>query len=450
MTATANKSWVRGYLIFLLFILSSIAFLDRTNISVAGVPMREELQLDQVQLGWVFSAFLIGYAAFQVPAGWLAGRLGPRKVLTFGVVWWGVFSVLTAMINSTMGNVLFMLILVRFLLGAGEAVIYPAGNQFVSRWIPIHERGKANGWIFAGVGAGAGLTPPLITWIMLNWGWRESFYFCAVIGLVAGALWFWFARDRPEDHPAVSEQELALIRGGLPVAPKEERPPTPWRAILTNKEVWGLFISYFAFGYVVWLFFSWFFIYLNSARGLDLKSSAVYSMLPFVMMTLGCLFGGVVNDRIAKAKGLFAGRCGLAIVSFILTAIFLIAGSQVTNTVLAVIILAGGAGAIYLSQSSFWSVTADFAGPHAGVVSGFMNMGCQIGGAITASLTPWIAAQFGWIAAFVVAATLVIIGAVAWYFVDPTRPLVGSAPAASDAGASTDEVPIAGLAKTQS
>src|SRR5690606_14901578 len=114
-------SWVRGYLIFLLFVLSSIAFLDRTNISVAGVQMREEFQLDQVELGWIFSAFLIGYAAFQVPGGWLAGRLGPRKVLTIGVVWWGIFSVLTGLISNWMGNVLLLLILVRFALGAGEA-----------------------------------------------------------------------------------------------------------------------------------------------------------------------------------------------------------------------------------------------------------------------------------------------------------------------------------------
>ena len=423
-TSTGGQSRVRVYLIFMLFILSSIAFLDRTNISVAGVQMREEYGLDQVHLGWIFSAFLIGYAAFQVPAGWLAGRIGPRRVLTFGVIWWGVFTAATALVHPLAGSALTQLILVRFALGAGEAVVYPAGNQFLSRWIPIQERGKANGWIFAGVGAGAGLTPPLITWIMLTGGWRASFYFCAVLGVIAGLAWYFLARDKPEDHPNVSEGELAYIRAGLPAATKVEHPKTPWTAILTSKEVWGLFISYFAFGYVAWLFFSWFFIYLNEARGVDLKASAIYSMLPFMAMTVCCLVGGVVNDSVARTKGLYWGRCGIAIVSFVLTAIFLLAGSQVVNTTIAVLILAGGAGAIYLSQSSFWSVTADFAGPHTGVVSGFMNMGCQIGGAITASLTPWIASQYGWTAAFGTAAVLALIGAVAWVFVDPTKPLV--------------------------
>jgi ACS family glucarate transporter-like MFS transporter len=386
--------------------------------------MGEEFQLGQIELGWIFSAFLIGYAAFQVPGGWFAGRLGPRRILAAGVIWWGVFSVLTALVPGGGPYGLLLLVLVRFALGAGEAVVYPAANQFLSRWIPVQERGKANGWIFAGVGAGAGLTPPLVTWIMLSAGWRESFYFCAMLGVVAGLFWYWLARDKPEDHPAVSPSELAHIRAGLLPISRIDRPATPWSAIFSSKEVWGLFVSYFAFGYIAWLFFSWFFIYLSTARGVDLKSSALYAMLPFIMMTICCLAGGSANDRIAGKWGLFWGRCGLGVVSFLLTAGFLIAGSQVTNTTLAVVILAGGAGAIYLSQSSFWSVTADFAGPHAGVVSGFMNMGCQIGGAITASLTPWIATHFGWIAAFMVAAIMAIIGAVSWVFVDPTKPLV--------------------------
>ena len=430
MTTEASRSRVRILLIFLLFLLSAVAFLDRTNISVAGVQMRREYGIDQIHLGWVFSAFLIGYAAFQVPAGWLAVRIGPRKVLTYGVIWWGILSAATALVSPSLGNTVLQLIVVRFLLGAGEAVIYPAGNQFLSRWIPVQERGKANGWIFAGVGAGAGLTPPLITAIILFGGWRLSFYACALIGIVVGAVWYMLARDRPEEHPGVSEAELVHIRAGLPVPLTGAAPPTPWGAILTDRNVWGLFVSYFCFGYVAWLFFSWFFIYLAEARHVDLKASALYSMMPFIAMTLCCLTGGVANDRIAKRYGLFWGRCGLAVVAFILTAGFLAAGSQVTGTGLAVVILAGGAGALYLSQSSFWSVTADIAGPHTGVVSGFMNMGCQIGGAITASLTPWIAQEYGWIAAFGTAAALAVVGAVAWCFVRPDRLIVAVRPPA--------------------
>jgi len=132
-----------------------------------------------------------------------------------------------------------------------------------------------------------------------------------------------------------------------------------------------------------------------------------------------CLSGGVLNDVIAKRYGLRAGRCGLALVSLILTALFLAFGSRVASPMVASIVLAGGAGAIYLSQSSFWAVVADSAGVHTGVVSGVMNMGCQVGGALTASLTPWIAARFGWDSAFAAAAVLAVLGALAWAAVDP-------------------------------
>lgn len=414
---------VRFFLVFWLFVLSTVAFLDRTNISIAGVGLGQEYGLTKVQLGWVFSAFLVGYAGFQIPAGWLAVRMGPRNVLTFGVLWWGVFTALTAVVSPSASHALTLLILVRLGLGMGESVVYPAANQFVARWVPMQERGKANGWIFAGVGAGAGLTPPLLNAIIESYGWRASFWFCAVVGCIVGLVWYVAARDRPEDHPRVSDTELTHIRAGLDSSKPAIRPPIPWRRIFSNRSVWALTASYFTFGYVVWIFFSWFFIYLAEARGLNLKTSAIYSMLPFIAMTLCCLLGGVINDAVVKRHGLRLGRCGLPVIALLLTAIFLIFGSMAESAGTATVILAGGAGAIYLAQSAYWSVTADFAGPHSGVVSGVMNMGCQVGGAITASLTPWIADEFGWTSAFFTAAALAVVGALAWVFVDPTRTL---------------------------
>lgn len=414
---------IRFFLVFWLFVLSTIAFLDRTNISIAGVGLGQEYGLTKVQLGWVFSAFLVGYAGFQIPGGWLAVRMGPRKVLTFGVLWWGVFTALTAVVPPTASNALTLLILVRLGLGMGESVVYPAANQFVARWVPVQERGKANGWIFAGVGAGAGLTPPLLNAIIESYGWRASFWFCAIVGCIVGFVWYLAARDRPEDHPRVSETELAHIRAGLDASKPATRPAIPWRRIFSSRGVWALTASYFTFGYVVWIFFSWFFIYLAEARGLNLKTSALYSMLPFIAMTVCCLLGGVINDAVVKRHGLRLGRCGLPVIALLLTAVFLIFGSMAESAGMATVILAGGAGAIYLAQSAYWSVTADLAGPHSGVVSGVMNMGCQVGGAITASLTPWIADEFGWTSAFFTAAALAVVGAFAWVLVDPTRTL---------------------------
>src|SRR5580698_5341019 len=127
---------VRWFLSIWLFILSGVAFLDRTNISIAGLQISRDFGFDNQHLGWIFSAFLVGYAIFQLPAGVLSARFGPRRVLTLGVFWWGVATALTAVMPAGNAHSLAMLVAVRFALGAGESVIYPAANQFVARWIP--------------------------------------------------------------------------------------------------------------------------------------------------------------------------------------------------------------------------------------------------------------------------------------------------------------------------
>jgi ACS family glucarate transporter-like MFS transporter len=432
---------VRWFLVFWMFILSSVAFLDRVNISIAGSAIAADYRLSNIQLGWIFSAFLMGYALLQTPGGWLVDRLGPRRVLAGGVLWWGVFTALTAALSPTIAGALGLLISIRFLLGAGEAVMFPASNQFVARWIPRQERGIANGVIFAGVGVGAGISPPLVTYIMVHYGWRWSFWVSAVIGGIAGLVWFVAARDTPEEHSAVSAHELAVIQAGRhsersTSAAKGGEPQrdasraeelVSWGRILVSKDVWAITLSYFCYGYVAWIFFSWFYIYLAKVRGLDLKASAIYATLPFLAMAVCCPLGGAVSDRLTRWRGKRLGRCGVAAVALGMASGFLVFGSRVDSARLASVVLAGGAGALYLAQSSYWSITADMSGGSSGSVSGFMNMGAQLAGAVSASLTPAIAAHYGWTASFFFGAGLCALGALSWLFVDPERNLASPA-----------------------
>jgi ACS family glucarate transporter-like MFS transporter len=425
--AESRKSQIRWLLVGWLFVLSAVSYLDRVNISIAGSSIAAEYGLSNVQLGTVFTAFLFGYAMFQTLGGWLADRLGPRLVLGVGVLWWGVFTALTAMVSPKLTYALIIFVAVRFLLGAGEAVIFPASNQFLSRWIPSQEQGIANGLVFAGVGAGAGVTPLLIAYIMSHYGWRWSFWMSAGIGVVAGLVWFLAARDTPEKHPLVSPVELEHIRAGAKsTAPGRDgkAQTVGWSAILGSKEVWAVTLAYFSFGYVAWIFFSWFFIYLQKVRGLDLKTSAVYSTLPFWAMAICSPLGGAISDRLTKSYGARFGRCAISVVGLSLSAVFLVLGSRTENARLASVVLAGGAGALYLSQSSFWAVTAGISRGSSGSVSGFMNTGNQLGGMLTAQLTPIIALHWNWTAPFFVAAVLAALGATMWLFVDPTRALV--------------------------
>lgn len=424
-----RTSRVRLFLAFWLFVLSGVAFLDRTNISIAGLQISREYGLGNQRLGWIFSAFLIGYAGFQLPAGVLAARFGPRRVLTLGVLWWGIATAFTAALPFSVPHAVVLLVGVRFMLGAGEAVIYPAANQFVAHWVPQRERGFVNGLIFAGVGAGSGLTPPLLTWLIVVHGWRSAFWFSAIVGFFAGAVWWMFSRDTPEEHPGVSRSELNEIREGLVLASRQSAATTraatdiSWRAIFHRRDLAALMGGYFSFGYIAWVYFSWFFLYMAQVRGFDLKQSARYAMLPFLCMTVFSLAGGMLSDRLTRLRGLRVGRCYLASVSLVITAIFLVFGSQVRSPHLAGVILAVGAGALYLSQSTFWSVSVDIAGRSSAVFSSLVNMGGQIGGAITASLTPWIALRFGWTTSFAVAAAMALMGALLWLVVHPERAL---------------------------
>lgn len=431
MTTTVDRRiHVRFLLCFWLFVLSSISFVDRTNISIAGVQLSHAFALSNQRLGWVFSAFLIGYASFQLPAGVLAVRFGPRRVLAAGVAVWALCNVATALLPSGFSHAILLLISVRCALGIAEAVMYPSATQFVARWIPQKERGRINGLIWAGVGAGSGLTPPLLTWIILSFGWRAAFWFDAGLGLLGATVWWLIARDRPEDHPRVSAAECREIREGLMAlsassagAAQKDSRSISWRAILSRLDLPALMVSYFAYGYASWIFFSWFYLYMAQARGLNLKTSAYFTMLPFLCMTVFCFCGGLVSDRLARSAGLRAGRCALAGVAMVCTAIFLFIGSHVHAALPAAILLSLGAGSLYFSQSSFWSVATDIAGHNSGVFSAIVNMSCQIGAALTTSLTPWLALHFDWKMPFTVAAALVLVGAAAWTLVRPERAL---------------------------
>jgi ACS family glucarate transporter-like MFS transporter len=410
---------VRWLLIAWIFVIAGITFLDRVNISITGRFIEQEFHLTHIQLGWVFSAFILGYGLFQAPGGRLADKYGPARVMVIAILWYALFTSLTAWTPATISFALLLLLSVRFLLGTGEACVFPSANRLVAAWIPHQERGLANGIIFAGVGAGAATAPPIISYVIEHCGWHWTFWGTALLGLVAALVWFLIARDRPEDHPWMTPEELAHIRAGTAPAGPAGSSAVPWRAIFLNKDVMAVTGSYFCYCYVAYLFFSWFFTYLREVRGLDLKSSALYGMLPFMAMMTCSPLGGTVSDILTKRYGTRVGRCGIAVFGLALTAVFLALGTQVTSAPMACLVLAGGAGSLYLGQSSYWSVTAGIAGRSAGSVSGVMNMGGQFGGVVTASLTPLVAAHYGWTASFLVAAAMALCGSLAWLLVDP-------------------------------
>ena len=423
---------VRWLMVFLVFAVAAVSYLDRANISIAAPQMKLDLALSDRQLGMVFSAFVFGYAFTQPFAGRLADRFGPYKVIAVGIFWWSVLTSATALIPAGYANALGVMLAVRFILGVGESVIFPAGNRLVASWIPSQERGLANGLIFAGVGVGAGVAPPLITSIMLTHDWRMAFHISAAIGLVALVVWLLMAREKPTSHPWVKTAELDYIKSDEVAQTAVESPKlASWSSIILNKQIALLSLSYFCFGYVAWIFFTWFFTYLSQVRGLDLKSSGIYGMLPFIAMAVASPVGGWISDRLCPRFGKRIGRCAPAVLGMALTAVFVTIATQVADARLAAVVLALGSGSLYISQSAFWTISADIGRSSAGSVSGIMNMCCQLGGATVAAITPILAESLGWSGSFLVAAAAALVGAIGWMFIDPTATLGGEkAPAA--------------------
>ncbi len=420
-TPQSNKpTHVRWRILCLLLLISIVTYIDRVNISVTARHMMPSLGLTDIQMGWIFSAFVLGYALFQVPGGWMGDRWGPRRVLAFAVIWWSIFTALTAIAPTlplvNLIGIMGSLMVVRFLIGIGEAAALPNFNRAVANWHPPQERGLSIGITIGGIGIGSALTPPLTAWIMVNYGWQTAFYAAGLLGLAIALLWYWYARDFPHQHPHVNEAEIAIIEGKNDVQKTDH---VPWKAILSTPTVWWLILSYTCLGYVAYIYMSWFYLYLVNVRGFAILQGAFFASAPFIAMTIFCPLGGWVTDRLAEKYGINWGRASVGGTGMILAALCIIIGANVEAPYVAIGFLSLGAGWLYFTVGPFWSSATDLSKPYAGTLSGLMNTGANLGGTLSPILTPWIADSYGWPVALGLAAGLAFLGALCWLMIRP-------------------------------
>ncbi len=412
----------RWKILALLTLISVITYVDRVNISVAARQMMPALGLTQVQMGYVFSAFVLGYALFQIPGGWLGDRWGTRLVLTGAVVWWSVFTILTAVAGTLPTaqwlGILGSLILVRFLIGMGEAAALPNFNRAVANWFPLRERGLGMGVSIGGIGVGSALTPPVVAWMMVNYGWQSAFYAAGLVGIAIAVLWGWYATDRPEQHRGVNAEELAVITGTA-AHPAAHPEPVPWAAFLRTPTVWWIVLSYTSLGYVAYVYMSWFYLYLVNERGFGVLRGAFFASGPFLAITVLCPLGGWVTDRLTVSWGVNAGRFRVGCTGMLLSGACIVAGAQIAEPYAAITMLSLGAGFLYFTVGAFWASTIDLAPRHSGTLSGIMNTGANVGGTISPTLTPWLAEQFGWNVSLGFAAGIAILGGLLWLLIRP-------------------------------
>ena len=420
---TAAETRARVTVLWFAFLLAFVTYLDRVCISAAAPYISDELHLTTRQMGVALSAFALAYAVFEIPSGWLADVIGPRKVLTRIVLWWSAFTMLTGAARGYAS-----LVGIRFLFGAGEAGALPSASNCIARWFPISERGKANGVLLFGTRAGGMVSVPLVLQIIRVWGWRASFVIVGTVGLVWAAAWYAWYRDSPANHPSVSASELAWITGQEGLERREGREGhagTPWGAIVRSANLWAICAMYFTYGYGLYFYFTWLPTYLIRVLGFSELSGGLLAGLPFLFAGAANLAGGWLTDMLARTRGLRTARCHLGFASFFAGAVLTFVSTLVPEPVTKAILLAAALGSVDLALSACWAVCLDIGRTHAGVVTGCMNTFSNLGGVLTPLVVAYAVEQWqSWTIPFYVTALVYAAGAATWLAIDPTRPIV--------------------------
>lgn len=409
----------RHVVLWLTVAVYMITYMDRVVLSTAAPEMRKELGFDLVTMSLITGAFNWSYALFQIPGGLLGDKLGPRRALALIVVWWSAFTSFTAMAwNAT------ALFAIRFLFGVGEAGAFPIATRSLSRWMLATERGWAQGVTHGGARLGSAITPPIVAWIILHFGWRMPFFVFAGIGLTWAAGWYFYYRDSPSEHSSVNPAELELIHTGG-ATKKTAQTNVPWAKILSSPTMWFLCAMYFCYNYSLNVYINWFPTYLRESRGVTLAQMGLLASMPLMAGVAGDLLGGWFSDRVLhRTRNANLARRWVAIAGFVMCTIATVPAALTQDVRVSVAFYSLAFFSLEWTVGISWAVPLDIGGDFAGSVSAFMNMCGNIGGAIAATVLGWLVGWFGWNVPFLITGGLTAIAALLYLKIDASRRIV--------------------------
>lgn len=441
--------------------LSMITYIDRVCIMSVQDDIKRDLSLTSQEFAWVFSAFALAYALFEVPSGWLGDLLGPRKVLTRIVLCWLLFTALTGFVWG-----LVSLIVVRFLFGAGEAGAYPNMARGARNWFPYSERGRAQGLVWTFGRWGGAIAPILIVAIAYPFdalellpGWRGAFFVLGVIGVFWVLGFAHYFRDTPQEHPHVNEAEHQLITGGVqarprptPLATQENsdvpgtsdlgseqrpalaaasRPPLPpplsWSSMLRSKSLWFLSIMYFCSNSGWSIFITYVTPYLKSA-GLSGWELHVASGAPLFFGGIGCMLGGFLTDRQVRVWGRRWGRTLQGILAYALGGAFFLVAFAMTEVSIFIALAALCVASLLkdMAMGASWATTIDIGHRYSGTVAGVMNTIGNLGTVFSPPIVAVLVYYGDWAVSLYYYAAMFFIASVCWFFINPRKVIVYS------------------------
>jgi MFS family permease len=437
---TARPTVVRYKVLAWACSLSMLTYIDRVCIKQVEPDISRELGLTKNEFMWVFAAFGLAYALFEVPSGWLGDRFGPRRMLCRIVLWWSVFTALTGLVYPftldlgyalswtgielalVVNGSLLLLILIRFLFGMGEAGAYPIMARALRNWFPYSRRGRAQGLLWTFGRWGGAMAPGLITVLAMPFGWRGAFLSFGAIGVLWVIAFAIFFRNSPADHPGVNRAEQAVIAEGTPDTGRP--PPLSWRTMALSPSLWLLCLMYLCSN-AGWCFFiTWDLKYYDKVLGLTGTAMRLASGAPLFCGGIACIVGGLLTDRQVRIWGRRWGRTLQGFVAYGLGSGFFLLALATNEPLVAVPSLCAASFLKDFAMAVNWATCIDIGHRYAGTVAGWMNglgnLGTFFGPLIVATL----AEDDHWELALAFSACTFAVASVCWLFINPRRTVV--------------------------
>jgi ACS family glucarate transporter-like MFS transporter len=422
---SALPSGVRYRVLGLACALAVVTYIHRLGFATGAPEIKRSLDLDDEQVGNLMAAFLLAYGLFQVPLGLLGDRLGGRHVLTILVLGWSLLTAAVALVVllPAVGALQFAFLLVaRLLFGAFQAGGFPVLGRIMADWMPVTERGFAQGaiWMFSRLGGA--LIPFLLTWLFVICGnWPVPFVMIAGLGVIwCGVFWPWF-RTRPEEMVQVNHSELSIIAAGRRVT-SDQPPSVPWSKMVGSSSVWALCLMYGFNGFSGNFFTSMLPLYLSEHRHLSPYGTAWLSSLPLAAGSVGCLLGGSTSDWVIRRWGNPKwGRRSVGFLGMALAGLAFLSTLWVQEVWLLGVLLTSTFFCSDLSMGPAWASCADIGERYAGTLSGAMNMIGGLAGASGAAMAGSLFRRGRPDLVFLIFSGVYMLAALCWLKVDATK-----------------------------
>ncbi len=402
MAKTKNLRW---WVATTIFLATTINYIDRQALSVAAPVIREDLNLTNTQYGWIVSGFLLAYAIMQMVSGRVIDTIGTKKGFSIAVIWWSVANMLHAFGRGVMSLGFF-----RFLLGIGEAANYPSAMKAISEWFPKEERSKAVGILNMGPGLGAIIAPPLMAWLILDFGWKTAFVVTGVIGFLWLALWRWVYYE-PENHPRITQEELTLIKAGQEKDIRTEK--LPWLSYFKFREVWGVTLARFVSDGAFYFFVFWLPSWLADEKGFSLMEIGMFAWIPFLLSDIGSFTGGWLGELLMK-KGISLNTARKSIIWVGAILVIPVLGCLfIESAYWAIALISFSLFATQFKQASLFTLPIDLFGKKdAASVWGISGSAGSFGAMLFTPIIGWLVDTISYAPVFVIVAFLHVISAI--------------------------------------